>query len=173
MPSFSRCVVVEQPIAEVWDVWTDVRLLPRLSKSTVDVRDAPERLRAVGDSFCQVVRAVGRCFESTWTVTSIQDRDHLTIEGSVGFGVRYALTERVREVSPTTTELTIAVDYRLPFGPLGRVASKLGVEQLARRESVEVLDQLKVLLEAMPAPAAPAGGRGGAATGRSAPPAPA
>lgn len=150
MPSFSRAVVVERPISEVWEVWTDVRILPRLSSSTVDVLDAPDRLTEVGQTFRQVVRAVGRCFESTWTVTSIADDDHLTIEGSVGFGVRYQLTEQVRALGPTSTELTIIVEYRLPFGPLGRLASKLGVEQLAQRETAEVLDQLKLVLDALP-----------------------
>ncbi len=153
MPTFSRSVTIERPIAEVWDVWTDVRLLPRLSKSTVEILDAPERLSEVGQTFRQVVRAVGRCFESTWTVASIQDEDHLTIEGSVGFGVRYQLREEVRALDAGRTECTIAVEYRLPFGPLGRVASKLGIEQLAQRESGEVLDQLKVLIEGMPAAA--------------------
>jgi uncharacterized membrane protein len=153
MATFSRTVTVERPIAEVWDVWTDVRILPRLSSSTVEVRDAPERLTEVGQTFQQVVRAVGRCFESTWTVTSIEPEDHLTIEGSVGFGVRYQLTEQVRAVSATRTELSILVEYKLPFGPLGRVASKMGVEQLAQRETVDILDQLKIVLESLPAPA--------------------
>ena len=151
MPTFSRSVTVERPIAQVWDVWTDVRILPRLSASTAEVLDAPERLSEPGQTFRQVVRAVGRCFESVWTVTSIDAEDHLTIEGSVGFGVRYQLTEQVRALADDRTECTIVVDYRLPFGPLGRVASKLGIEQLAQRESAEVLSQLKQLLEAMPA----------------------
>ena len=153
MPTFSRSVDVARPIAEVWDAWTDVRLLPRLSKSTVEVCDAPERLTAVGQTFRQVVRAVGRSFEATWTVTSFRAQDHLTIEGSVGFGVTQRLTEQVEAIDDERTRLTIRVDYQMPFGPLGRVASKLGVEKLAQRESGEVLDQLKIVLESLPAPA--------------------
>jgi uncharacterized membrane protein len=151
MPSFSRSVEVDRPVAEVWDVWTDVRLLPRLSSSTTDVLDAPARLTEVGQTFRQVVRAVGRCFDVTWTVTSITELDHLTIAGKAGFGVSQQLTERVTSLSPTRTRLTLEVDYRLPFGPLGRVASKLGVERLARHESAEVLEQLKVVIESSPA----------------------
>lgn len=86
MPSFSRSVEVDRPIARVWDVWTDVRTLPQLSSSTTDVLDAPDRLTEVGQTFRQVVRAVGRCFDVTWTVTSIADEDHLTIEGRVTRG---------------------------------------------------------------------------------------
>ncbi len=147
MPNFSRSVDVELPIAEVWDIWTDVRILPQLSSSTSEVLDAPERLTEVGQTFRQIVRAVGRCFEVDWTVTSIEDRDHLTIESSVVMGVTPQLTERVEALSPTRTRLTIDVEYRLPFGPLGRVASKLGVEQLARRETAEILDRLQSVME--------------------------
>lgn len=153
MPSFSRSVEVDRAISDVWDIWTDVRILPRLSPSTSEVLDAPERLTEVGQTFRQVVRAVGRCFDVRWTVTSIAHQDHLTIEGSVGLGVRQQLTERVTSLGPTRTRLTIEVEYRLPLGPLGRLASKLGVEQLARRETTHILDELKVVIESTPAAA--------------------
>ena len=153
MPTFSRSVDVDLPIAEVWDRWTDVRILPQLSASTTEVQDAPERLTEVGQTFRQVVRAVGRCFEVDWTVRSIAPQDHLTIEGSPGMGVRPTLTERVETLSPTRTRLTIDVEYSLPFGPLGRLASKLGVVQLARRETDEILENLRTLLESAHAPA--------------------
>ena len=153
MPEFSRSVEVDRPISQVWDIWTDVRILPQLSSSTSEVLDAPERLTEVGQTFRQVVRAVGRCFDVGWTVTSIRDLDHLTIEGSIGMGVSQKLTERVTSVSPTRTRLTIDVEYKLPFGPLGRLASKLGVEQLARHETTEILDRLKEVIEASRAPA--------------------
>ena len=156
MPNFSRSVEVERPIAEVWDIWTDVRILPQLSSSTTEVLDAPERLSEVGQTFRQVVRAVGRCFDVGWTVTSIAERDHLTIEGSIGMGVSQRLTERVTSLSPTRTRLTIDVEYDLPFGPFGRLASKLGVEQLARRETTEILERLKGVIESTPA--IPSGG---------------
>lgn len=150
MPTFSRSVDADRPIAEVWDVWTDVRILPQLSPSTAEVLEAPERLSEVGQTFRQVVRAVGRCFDVPWTVTSIVDRDHLTIEGSIGLGVNQKLTERVTSLTPTRTRMTIDVEYKLPFGPFGRLASKLGVEQLARHETTEILDRLKRRIESTP-----------------------
>lgn len=152
MPEFSRSVEVDRPISQVWDIWTDVRILPQLSSSTTEVLDAPERLTEVGQTFRQVVRAVGRCFDVRWTVTSFAEQDHLTIEGSVGLGVSQRLTERVTALSPTRTRLTIDVEYKLPFGPLGRLASKLGVEQLARHETTEILGKLKSTIDSTPAP---------------------
>jgi len=157
MPTFSRTTDVDRPIAEVWDVWSDVGILPQLSSSTTEILDAPDRLTEVGQTFRQIVRTVGRCFESTWTVVSVADQDHLTIEGSLGtgMGARYRITELVTELEPGRTRLTLTVDYKLPFGPFGRLASKLGIEKLAQRESGEVLAKLKALLEEQPASTTP------------------
>ena len=60
MARIEHTVEVDCPVATVWDIWSDVRRLPELSKSTTEVRGAPERLTAVGDSFCQVARAAMR-----------------------------------------------------------------------------------------------------------------
>lgn len=147
MPSFRRQTDVDRPIAEVWDVWSDVRLLPRFSKSTVEVRGAPEQLTAVGQTFTQVVRAVGRTFTSEWTVTELIPYDHLTIEGSVGFGVTYRLEEQVEALDDDRTRCTIVITYELPFGPLGRVAARLGLGSLAEREAGEVLAGVVALVE--------------------------
>ncbi len=41
MGTIEQSVIVERPVDEVWDVWTDVRLLPDLSHSTTAVARAP------------------------------------------------------------------------------------------------------------------------------------
>jgi uncharacterized membrane protein len=147
MATFTRNVVINRPATEVWAVLEDVRRLPEFSKSTVEISDAPERLTAPGQTFRQVVRQVGKRFESEWTVLELEARRRLVIEGSVGFGVTYRLTEAVTERDADRCEFSLTVDYTLPFGPLGRVASKLGVETLAEREAGEVVTGLKALVE--------------------------
>jgi uncharacterized membrane protein len=139
MARIEHTVEVDLPVDIVWDVWSDVRRLPELSKSTIEVRGAPERLTRVGDSFCQIAKAAGKSAAVEWTVTSIEPCDHLVIEGSPGYGVQASITERVRSLPGGGTALTLEADYRLPFGPLGRVVSKLGLDRLAMRESCEVL----------------------------------
>ena len=42
MRTIEQSLVVDQPIDEVWDLWTDVRILPDLSPSTSEVLAAPE-----------------------------------------------------------------------------------------------------------------------------------
>ena len=140
-------IEVDCPAAVVWDVWSDVRRLPELSKSTTEVRGAPHRLSAVGDTFCQVARAAGRSAEVSWRVVDIVAVDHLTIEGSPGFGVRVSITEAVVALDGNRTRLTLSSSYRLPFGPLGRVVAKLGLDRIADRETVEVLRGVARLAE--------------------------
>lgn len=148
MPTIRRHAEAAKPPADVWALWSDVRLLPQLSRHTVEVRGAPDQLTTVGQTFTQVVQAVGRRFESTWTVTDIVDGEHLTIEGSVGYGVTYRLTEKVEPLGADRTRCTLTVEYELPFGPLGRVASKLGLGTLAEREAADVLAGVVAMAEA-------------------------
>ena len=148
MPKIEHSLEVACPIDVVWDLWSDVRRLPELSKSTVTVLDAPERLTAVGQTFCQVVVAAGRRVETVWQVADIEPGHHLTIEGTPVRGTHVSLTESVRETAPGRTCCTLTIDYKLPFGPLGKIAGKLGVEALASREAHEVLQGVVRLAEA-------------------------
>jgi uncharacterized membrane protein len=161
MGVIERSVEVRAEPAKVWDVLVDVRRLPEVSRHTREVKDAPDRLTHQGERFTQVVTAVGKRFESEWRVVRFEPGRVLTIEGSVGFGVRYCLTESVEPAGAGRSRLTVCIRYTLPFGPLGRVASKLGVVRLAGAEAEQVLASIAAIAEAgpaergHPAPAAP------------------
>jgi uncharacterized membrane protein len=154
MGTIERSIEIDRPLDEVWAVLEDVRRLPDFSPSTTEVRDAPERLTSAGQTFVQVVRQLGRRFESEWSVLELHPGERLVIEGSVGYGVRYRLTETLEELGPDRCRFGLTVDYRLPFGPLGKVASRLGVERLADHEAGLVLRGLKDLVEGEAAEAA-------------------
>ena len=139
--------VIECPAASVWSILEDVRRLPELSASTTEIRDAPERLTTPGQSFEQVVGFAGKRFESRWVVLAIDPGRSLTIEGDVGYGVRYTLTERVEPLDAGRCRFQMEITYRLPFGPLGRLANRLGVEHRARSEAAAVVANLKALAE--------------------------
>ena len=147
MATIVRTADINAGAEEVWRVLEDVRFLPQLSDSTKQVLDAPERLTAVGETFRQVVHLLGRSYTSDWVVKRIDAGRLLSIEGTIGFGVRYCLTEEVEPRDDGRSQLTVTIDYRLPFGPLGRVAGKLGVEQRAAAESAEVVGGVKRLTE--------------------------
>lgn len=136
-----RAVDIDAPPAVVWSVLEDVRRLPDFSPSTVEVT-APDRLTARGQTFTQTVRVAGRSFTSTWEVTAIEPGERLVIEGSVLPGTHYAMTEDIHP-SGDGTRLSLTMKYRLPFGPLGRLASKLGAERRATEEAELVLDGVR------------------------------
>lgn len=147
MGEIERSVDVAAEPDEVWDVLVDVRRLPQVSRHTVEVKHAPDRLTHEGERFTQVVVAVGKRFESEWEVVRFEPDRALGIEGSVGFGVRYCLTESVEPVGPGRSRLTVCIQYKLPFGPLGRVASRMGVERLAATEAASVLASIAAIAE--------------------------
>lgn len=145
MQQLTRSTHIEAPPEEVWAILEDVRLLPSLSSSTVQVQ-APERLEREGQEFTQTVTLGGRSFTSTWTVREIQPGRRLVIEGSVLPGTKYRMTERLEQVSGGTT-LDLVMDYKLPFGPLGRLAGKLGAERRAAEEAAHVVQGVRELAE--------------------------
>lgn len=166
MPTIERAIDIERPTADAWRVLEDVRRLPEFSPSTVEV-DAPARLEAAGQEFRQVVALGGRRFASTWKVAGIVPGRCLAIEGSVLPGTRYRINEELTPTGPSSCRLTLRMTYRLPFGPLGRLAGRLGVEDRATGEAEELLAGLKRAVEA--APAGPVGSSGPAGAGRTAP----
>ena len=147
MGVIQRSVEVQAEADKVWDVLVDVRRLPEVSRHTVEVKNAPERLTHLGERFTQVVAAVGKRFESEWTVVRFDPDRALGIEGSIGFGVRYCLTESVEPAGPGRSRLTVCIQYKLPFGPFGRMAAKLGVERLAATEAAQVVANVAAIAE--------------------------
>lgn len=139
MPTICAHLDVDRDVAEVWDVWSDVRRLPELSPSTDAVEDAPARLTEVGQSFRQLAHVPGRALDVTWTVTAVADRDHLVIEATPLRGVHLTITEHVERIGAGRTRLTLTIEYRLPFGPLGRVVNRLGLERRAATEAAQVV----------------------------------
>lgn len=145
MSSVDRSIHIAAPVEEVWAVLEDVRRLPDLSPSTVAV-DGPARLRQVGDTFRQTVEVAGRSFTSEWTVTEIEPGRALVVEGSIAPGTHYEMAERLSPDGDGTT-LSLEMTYRLPFGPLGRLAARLGLESRAIDEASTVLTSIRDRVE--------------------------
>lgn len=154
MGTVTRSTDIDASPERVWEVLEDVARLPELSESTAAVRvDGP--LRSVGQEFEQTVRVAGRSFTSTWSVLEVAPAERLVIEGSVAPGTRYRMIEQLEASSggaqsATTTRLSLTMEYRLPLGPLGRLAGRLGVEQLAVSEAEQVLEGVRRAVEDPP-----------------------
>lgn len=138
MRSVRRGVDIDRPPEAVWAVLEDVRHLPELSPSTVEVV-GPERLTRAGQTFTQTVTLGGRRFTSEWRVLEIRQGRRLVIEGRVLPGTRYRMTEDLEPLGADRSRLTLTMAYKLPFGPLGALAGKLGAETRAIEEAEQVL----------------------------------
>lgn len=138
MNEVHRSVEIDRPADDVWAVLEDVRRLPDLSPSTVEVV-APDRLEREGQTFTQTVTLGGKRFTSEWEVLDIDPGRRLVIQGSVLPGTRYRMTESIEALDGDRTRLTLTMAYKLPFGPLGKLAGKLGAEKRAIDEAEQVL----------------------------------
>jgi uncharacterized membrane protein len=154
MPTIERSIDIDRPAGDVWAVLEDVRRLPDFSPSTVEVT-APPRLDHVGQTFRQVVVLAGRRFESEWKVAGLVPGRCLAIEGSLVPGTHYRINEQLHPLADDRCRFTLRMQYKLPFGPLGRLAGKLGVESKAADEAAGLLEGLKRVVERREAAAAP------------------
>ena len=143
MGTIEHSVEIDARPDEVWALLEDVRRLPELSPSTERVLDAPPRLTRVGQRFRQVVRLLGRSYESDWEVVALEPGRTLGIQGNVGYGASYCLTESVAPIGRDRTRLTVRIDYRVPLGPLGRIAARMGVESRASAEARSVMEGIR------------------------------
>jgi hypothetical protein len=114
------------------------------------VREAPERLTAVGQEYVQVGRLLGVKLTSRWRVTAIEPGRLLGNEGSLAPGVRYALKQWLEPLPGGGTRLWIEIDYTVPGGALGRLAARAGAEARAGREAQAVLDGIRATAESKP-----------------------
>jgi len=146
--TIKRSVDIAAPPERVWDLLEDVRRLPEYSESTDEVRNAPERLTAVGQEYEQVGRILGVKLTSRWRVTELEPGRLLGNEGTMGPGVRYRLKQWLDPLPDGGTRLSIEIDYTVPGGKLGRLAARSGAEQRAAREAQAVLDGIRSTVEA-------------------------
>jgi len=144
----TRNVDIAAPVERVWDLLENVRRLPEYSASTQEVRDAPERLTAVGQEYVQVGRLLGVKLASRWRVAALEPGRLLSNVGTIAPGVCYTLTQRLEPLPGDRTRLWIEIDYTVPGGRLGRLAARAGAEQRAAREAQEVLDGIRATAEA-------------------------
>jgi uncharacterized protein YndB with AHSA1/START domain len=150
VPTITRSTDIAAPPERVWNLLEDVRRLPEYSESTQEIREAPERITAVGQHYVQVGRLLGVKLTSRWQVTALDPGRLLSSEGSLAPGVRYTLTQRLEPLPDGGTRLVIDIDYTVPGGALGRFAARAGAEARAGREAQAVLDGIRATVERSP-----------------------
>jgi hypothetical protein len=150
MTELVRCATAHAPSMDVWRVLQDVRHLADWSPSTTAV-DGPAQLTAVGDTFVQTVVVAGRPFTSRWRVVRFDAGRRICLSGRLLPGVRVEMDETITAVDGGT-EICLTMRYKLPFGPVGRLAARLGLEARAGREAGDVLAAVVAEAERASAP---------------------
>jgi hypothetical protein len=141
-----RCATAAAPTEVVWQVLQEVRRLQDWSPSTTAV-DGPARLTGTGERFTQTVEVGGRAFRSDWTVDRYDPQQRLTLSGRILPGVGVELDVALAPQG-AGTEICLTMRYRLPFGPLGRLAGRLGLVGRAAVEAEAVLAHVAAEAEA-------------------------
>ena len=148
MASITRETEIAAPPDIVWSVLEDIRALPDVSPSTEAVEDAPPRLTTPGQTYVQVGRILGRRMRSQWTVKAVEPPHLLRSEGDLGLGARYCLTQSLTRLDASRTKVQVTIDYKVPGGPLGRLAAKAAVDSRVASEAQTVLDGVRRVAEA-------------------------
>ncbi|MDP1820467.1 MAG: SRPBCC family protein [Acidimicrobiales bacterium] len=149
MTEIRRCSIAGVPPARVWALLLDVGQLEAWSPSTTAV-EGPAQLSGVGDQFTQTVVVAGRSFSSRWRVERFEPERRIALSGKLLPGVSVEMDETLAEHAGGT-EVCLTMRYKMPFGPVGRLAGRLGLAARAGAEAQQVLEQIVRAAEREPA----------------------
>jgi uncharacterized protein YndB with AHSA1/START domain len=130
---------------QVFTLLTDLDRLPEWSTVTVATHDAPSGELRQGDTFRQTLRVVGKQIDAQWTVTELDRPRHVAYEATGPAGAWLRMAQTV-ESSSEGSRVSVEIDYELPGGAIGGVASSL-MERRNEREVEHSLHNLADLAE--------------------------
>lgn len=155
MARAEHTVVVERPPDEVFRFLTDLSNVPEWQSGAVEVR-APESL-GVGTTYVEVLKFLGKRFETTLEVTEYEPVRHFslrTLSGPIPFQVRHTL-----EAADGGESTRVHVELEGEPGGLFRLTEPL-VMRNAQRQIEGDFATLKEMVEARGAAGRDAGERG-------------
>lgn len=115
---------IDAPIDHVWDLGADARRMPEWEPTTIEVRDAPDRIDWVGATYTSVVRVMGRQLTGSFETTEV-DKPRLLVQKAALPGGGEAQVTVTLVASGDGTDETVSIDYEMPGGFFGGVAEKL------------------------------------------------
>ena len=145
MAHIERTIEIEAPPAAVFALLTDLSRLPDWSTTSDAVESAPEAPLAVGDTFRQTIRLVGRSLTTDWRVVELVRPDRIAYEATAEGG-RLRMEQDVR-IAGSGSRVELDLEYELPGGLIGELLDRSYVERRLEREADHSLQNLKELLE--------------------------
>ena len=140
-----RTVDVKAEPQELYDVVMDPDRLKDWVSIHQSLEDAPDGQLRKGSKLTQCLKLAGRKFRVRWTVVENDPCTRVVWEGK---GPVASQAKVVYEFEPDGqgTRFSYSNEYKLPGGPLGRIAGR-GVSRVTEKELDSSLQRLKSLVE--------------------------
>ncbi|HEX8066996.1 MAG TPA: SRPBCC family protein [Thermoleophilaceae bacterium] len=146
MTKLEREIEIHAPRERVYEVLTDPRCLGEWVTIQEELERAPDGDLTAGDELCQRMKVAGRRFHLTWTVVEASRPSRVVWEGCGPLRSKARAVYELSSDGDGRTRFSYLNEYRLPGGPLGRVAGR-GVVAASGREADRSLERLKALVE--------------------------
>jgi uncharacterized protein YndB with AHSA1/START domain len=151
MTKIDRHADIGAPREKVFEVLTDLDLLPLWSTITVETHEAPTEPIREGDTFTQTLRVLGRTLETRWQVTKVERPRRVAYVSETSDGGMLRMAQTVTE-DAGRSRVDVELDYELPGGLVGELFDAVYAERRNERELEHSLNNLKDLVEGRTAP---------------------
>lgn len=146
MTRIERHIDIDASAEEVFDVLTDLDLLPTWSTTTVETHGTPPKPLETGETFTQTLRVLGRTVDVRWTVSELQRPQKVAYTAESDDNGTLRMVQNVAERAGGS-RVQLEIDYELPGGLLGDVLDSVYAERRNEREIQHSLENLKELVE--------------------------
>jgi carbon monoxide dehydrogenase subunit G len=147
MPDVSSEIELGAPPEEVWEVLMDPQRLGDWVTTHVALGDGTPNELSEGSSFEQTLKVGGPKFDVTWKVIEADRPRKVEWAGDGPAGSSASVVYELEPHGAGATKFTYVNDFKLPGGPLGRLAGRTVGAATARREAERSLANLKQLVE--------------------------
>ena len=147
MATIHKSIDIDAPAEWVFAILTDIKRLPEYARGLTSVEDIQQTEQHLGDSFRATYAVLGLHFSMTFTATAYEPPTKLTsrFEG----GMKGTWTWRLSP-SGRSTHLTMAMEYEMAGGILGKAMNAVLVERMNEKNAERMLENLKLVSEATP-----------------------
>jgi uncharacterized membrane protein len=146
MAKIDRSIDINATGEEVFEILTDLGLLPSWSTITVETHGTPRQPIEEGDSFEQTLRVLGRNIDSSWRVVELSRPRKVSYETEVVGGGSLRMVQTVED-SAGNSRVVMELDYELPGGLVGELFDSAYAERRNERELEHSLQNLKEFTE--------------------------
>ena len=147
MSKLEREIEINAPREAVYDVLADPDCLGEWVTIMEELEEAPEGDLVPGSHLRQRMKVAGRRFHLDWTVVEADRPSRIVWEGK---GPMHTKARAVYELAANGdgkgTRFSYLNEYRLPGGPVGKVAGG-AVARASGREADRTLERLRDLVE--------------------------